>query len=243
MFKKTILAIATASIALSAGAAEAKSKKAKRAAQIPTCTQSVGTVAVVDPENRWWYNYKLESPQNIIKFLALKSGCFRVVDRSRGLNASQVEREMAANGDLQADSNFGKGQVKAADYFLVPDLVNANKKAGGFGVGGAILGSLGGSWLGGSRGKIGINKKEANVTLTLVDARTTESVRLTEGYAKKKNLKWSLGGGAGSFFGGPIAGLEIGSYTNSDIGQVITIAYIDAFKDMVQQMGGTLNED
>ena len=73
MFNKAILAIATASIALSAGAAEAKSKKAKRAAQIPTCTQSVGTVAIVDPENRWWYNYKLESPQNIIKFLALKS--------------------------------------------------------------------------------------------------------------------------------------------------------------------------
>ena len=150
---------------------------------------------------------------------------------------------VAASASRRQNSNFGKGQVKAADYFLVPDLVSANKDGGGFGVSGGILGSLGGGWIGGSRGKIGINKKEANVTLTLVDARTTESIRLTEGYAKKKNLKWSLGGGGLNFLGGPIAGLEIGSYTNSDIGQVMTIAYIDAFKDMVQQMGGTINED
>ncbi len=242
MFKKSILALTTAAIALSATAAEAKSKKEKRAAQIPTCSQSVGTVAVVDPENRWWYNYKLESPQNIIKFLALKSGCFRVVDRSRGLDAAKGERALADSGELQSGSNFGKGQMKAADFYLVPDMVSVNRKGGGFGIGGGIAGGLGGGWLGGTRGKIGLNKKEANVTLTLVDARTTESVRLTEGYAKKKNLKWSLGGGALNFFGGPIAGLEIGSYTNTDIGQVMTLAYVDAFKDMVTQMGGQINE-
>lgn len=242
MFKKAILTITAASIAMSAGAAEAKSKKEKRAAQIPTCSQSIGSVAVVEPENRWWYRYKLESPKNIIKYFALKSGCFTVVDRNQGLRAAQGERALADSGELQAGSNFGKGQMKAADYYLIPDMVSANKDSGGFNVGGAIAGRLGGGWLGGTRGGIGIKKKEANVTLTLVNARTTEAVRLTEGYAKKKNLKWKLGGGALNFFGGPIAGLDIGGYQNTSIGQVTTMAYLDAFKDMAQQMGGNVNE-
>lgn len=243
MFKKSILIAATAAIALSAGAAEAKSKKEKRAAQIPTCSQSVGTVAIVEPKNRWWYSYKLESPQNIIKYFALKSGCFRVVDRDRGISAAQGERALAASGELQAGSNFGKGQMKAADFLLVPDLVSTNKNGGGLNIGGGILGGLG-SGFGGLGGKVGTKKKEANVTLMLVDARTTEAVRLTEGYAKKKDLKWGLAGGGGNLFGGGnLTGLNIGGYENTDIGQVLTLAYLDAFKDMAQQMGAQINED
>lgn len=240
MFKKSILALTVAAIAMSANAAEAKSKKEKRAAQIPTCTQSVGTVALADPVNRWWYSYKLESPQNIIKYFALKSGCFRVVDRGRGLDGAQGERALERSGELQVGSNFGKGQMKAADFYLVPDMVSVNRNGGGFNIGGGIAGRISGGLLGGSRGKIGLKKKEANVTLTLVDARTTESVRLTEGYAKKKDLKWGIGGGG--LFSGGIAGLDIGGYENTDIGQVMTLAYLDAFRDMVIQMGGTLND-
>jgi len=134
MFKKSVLIAATAAIALSAGAAEAKSKKDKRAAQIPTCTQSVGTVAIAEPKNQWWYRHKLESPKNIIKFFALKSGCFRVVDRNHGLDGAQGERALADSGELQAGSNFGKGQMKAADFLIVPDLVSANKDSGGFNI-------------------------------------------------------------------------------------------------------------
>jgi len=239
MFKKAIITIAAASIAMTAGAAEAKSSKDKRAAQIPTCSQSIGTVAVVEPKHQWWYRYKLESPKNIIKYFALRSGCFTVVDRNHGLAAAQGERALADAGELQAGSNFGKGQMKAADFYLVPDMVSANNDGGGFNIGGGIGGALGG-FLGGTRGGIGIKKKEANVTLTLVNARTTEAVRLTEGYAKKKNLKWKLGGGA--LFSGGIAGLDIGGYQNTGIGQVMTLAYLDAFKDMAQQMGGQVAE-
>lgn len=240
MFKKSVLALTVAAIAMSANAAEAKSKKDKRAAQIPTCTQSVGTVALVDPRNRWWYSYKLESPQNIIKYFALKSGCFRVVDRSRGLSAAKGERALADAGELQPGSNFGKGQMKAADFYIVPDMVSVNRDGGGFNIGGGLAGRVSGGLLGGTRGKIGMKKREANVTLTLVDARTTESIRITEGYAKKKDVKWKIGGGG--LFSGGIAGLDIGGYEKTDIGQVMTLAYLDAFRDMVTQMGGTLNE-
>ena len=46
-------------------------------------------------------------------------------------------------------SNLGKGQVKAADYFLEPNIVSANKNSGGGGIG-AAAGALGGLF-GGAR--------------------------------------------------------------------------------------------
>src|SRR3546814_20079123 len=71
------------------------------------------------------------------------------------------------------------------------------------------LGFLGG--FGAIAGGINIKKKEANVTLTLVNARTTEQERLTAGYARKSAR--SFGAGRGGFFGGGFAavgGGEIG---------------------------------
>ena len=69
-----------------------------------------------------------------------------------------------------------------------------NSTAGGGGIGGALgglMGGFGGAILGG----LNIKKKEANVTLSIVNARTTEEEALTEGYARKTDV--GFGGGAG----------------------------------------------
>ena len=50
---------------------------------------------------------------------------------------------MADKGELQRGSNMGAGQVKAADYFLQPDIVSTNKNSGGGGAGAAVGGLLG----------------------------------------------------------------------------------------------------
>ena len=102
-----------------------------------------------------------------------------------------MERAMAEQGELQAGSNMGKGQVKAADYFLQPDIVSANQNCGGGGAGAAAGGArrpcsaAGASAVGALAGGINVKKGEANVTLSLVNARTTEEEALTEGYARK----------------------------------------------------------
>ncbi len=127
--------------------------------------------------------------------------------------------------------------MKAADYFVVPDLVTKNSNSGGGGFGalaGAFGRSLGG--LGALAGGINIKKKEANVTLTLVNSRTTEQERLTEGYARKSDL--SFGGGGGGFWGGGFAAAGGSGYQDTDIGQVIVLAYLDAYIKLVQQLGG-----
>ncbi len=209
----------------------------KGTAEIPICTKRLGTIAVVEPDNNWWQQLGLGSPEAIIKIFVAKSGCFGLVDRGKGLASRNIERALADSGELQRGSNIGRAQVKAADYFVVPDIVSQNSNSGGNALGG-VLGAFGSRFggLGAIAGGINIRKKEANVTLTLVNARTTEQERLTEGYARKSDL--SFGGGGGGFGGGVFGAVGGGGYQNTDIGQVLVLAYLDAYKQLVTQLGG-----
>ena len=143
---------------------------------------------------------------------------------------------MADQGELQEGSNLGKGQVKAADYFLQPDIVTTNSNSGGGGVAGALGGLLGGRMLGGLAGGLNIKKKEANVTLAVVNARTTVEEALVEGHARKSDV--SFGGGAGGGWWGGFAAAGGAGYQNTEIGQVIVLAYLDAYTKLVTQLGG-----
>ena len=214
----------------------AKKAQDKGVAEIPVCTKRLGTIAIMEPETKWWSELGVSSPEALIKFFVMKSGCFGLVDRGGGLAARAVERALADSGELQQGSNIGKRQVKAADYVVVPDIVSRNSNSGGMGVAGALGGFLGGRTIGGLLGGLKISKKEANVTLSLVNVRTTEIESLSEGYYRKSDLSWGAGGGA--WWGGGLAAAGGGSYTNSDIGQVIVLAYLDAYKKMVTQLGG-----
>ena len=231
--------VVAALLTTAAGAADKSSgRKAqeKGMAEIPVCQKRLGTVAIVEPDTNWWQQLGLGSPEAVIKVFVMKSGCFGLVDRGKGLASRNIERALADSGELQAGSNIGKRQVKAADYFVVPDLVSKNAHSGGNALGGALGGFLGGRTFGALAGGISINKKEANVTLTLVNARTTEQELLTEGYARKSDLSFGAGGGAG-WWGG-FAAVGGGGYQDTDIGQVIVLAYLDAYTKMVTQMGG-----
>src|SRR5947207_3381160 len=118
-------------------------------AQIPVCTHRIGTLAIVEPDKQWWRELNLGSPEAIIKVFVAQSGCFTMVNRGGAMRSRAMERAMAEQGELQRGSNFGKGQVKAADYFLQPDIVSTNKNSGGGGAGaavGGLLGHVGGGW-------------------------------------------------------------------------------------------------
>ena len=226
--------------ALAAGKSSGRKAQERGQAEIPVCTHKLGTIAVVEPDNNWWQALGLGSPEAVIKLFVMKSGCFGLVDRNKGLQSRNIERALADNGELQEGSNIGRGQVKAADYFIVPDIVTQNENSGGGALGGALGGFLGNSTFGAIAGGISIKKKEANVLLTLVNARTTEQERMTEGYYRKTDVGFAGGGGAG-WWGG-FAALGGGGYQNTDIGQVIVLAYLNAYRDMVYQLGG-LPED
>jgi len=207
----------------------------KKQMEIPRCTKRLGTVAIVEPDNQWWRQLSLGSPEAIIKLFVQQSGCFGIVNRGRSMASRNMERAMADSGELQAGSNLGKGQVKAADYFLQPDIVTTNNNSGGNAVGGLLGGFMGGT-LGAIAGGISVKKKEANVTLSIVNARTTEEEAMTEGYFRKSDL--SFGGGGGLGWMGGLAGVGGGGYQNTELGQVIVLAYLDAYTKLVTELGG-----
>jgi len=176
-----MLTAATVCLTLAVPQAMAKDKgssgrqaQAKKQMEIPRCTKRLGTAAIVEPDNQWWRELSLGSPEAIIKLFVQQSGCFGLVNRGRSMASRNMERAMADSGELQAGSNLGRGQVKAADYFIQPDIVTTNKNSGGNALGGMLGGMLGGRIGGALLGGISVKKSEANVMLSVVNARTTE---------------------------------------------------------------------
>ena len=236
-----LVVTAAPAAAQSSKASSGRQEQARGTAQIPVCTRRLGTIAIVEPDNQWWRELNLGSPEAILKIFVQKSGCFGLVNRGRSMQSRAMERAMADNGELQQGSNLGKGQVKTADYFLEPNIVSANRNSGGSNVGAAAgaLGGLFGGWggaVGAIAGGINVKKGEANVTLSVVNARTTEEEALVEGYFRKRDLSWAGGGGVG-WWGG-FAGAGAAGYQNTEIGQIIVLAYLDAYTKLVTQLGG-----
>jgi hypothetical protein len=230
IYRGVIGGLATVAMLTAATAASAQSQDKKRPAgvpELPKCATPVGTVSIQEPDRQWWVGYGLGSPEALIKLMASRSNCLRVVDRNGGLQMRNVERNLG--GELQRGSNVGAGQIRAADYAIIPDISGADQNAGGAGAVGAIGGLLGGR-AGGLLGGIRTQRAEARTLLTLVNIRTTEQEYVAEGTAQKTNV--SLGGGG--FVG--LVGAVGGGYSNTDIGQVIAAAYLNAFVDLVSHM-------
>jgi len=246
--RKLMIAAAAAAMAFSVSPAFAGPDKSsgrkdqdRGMREMPHCTKPLGTIAMVEPENQWWRQYSLGSPEAIIKVFVQESHCFTLVNRGRSMQSRAMERALADNGELQRGSNMGKGQVRAADFLLEPNIVTTNDNSGGSNVGGAIGGVLSHFGGGGARaigslaGGINIKKGEANVTLSVVDSRTTEE-QVVEGYYRKTDVGFNASTSA-SWWGG-FAGAGGGGYQNTQIGQVIVLAYLDAYIKLVDQLGG-----
>ena len=212
--------------------------RAEKTAQIPVCSKKLGSISVLEPEDAtsWWSGEQLPAPSKLIKVFVSKSGCFTLVDRGAGMDAAMRERELSYGGELRNRSNVGKGQVKAADYVMVPDLVARNSNAGGSGIGALVGGLLGGSRGAALGGALNMRSKTADVVLTITDVRSSEQVAMAEGSAKKTDIGF---GASGSLFGGSgLGSAGVGGYANTEIGQVIAMAYLQAYTDIVAQLGG-----
>jgi curli biogenesis system outer membrane secretion channel CsgG len=238
--KSTRLAAVTAAVLALGLSASASAKKVENVkgstknADIPTCGRVLGTIALVDGDGQGWKAYQLGAPSTLLKTFITKSGCFKLVNRGAGMEAIQRERAMSGEGDLQRGSNVGGGQIKAADWLLVADVAGQNQNSGGSAVGGIAAGMLGSRFggLGALAGGIKTSKVEAQTVISLVNARTSEEEYNIEGFAKKSDLSWGAGGFAGW------AGVGGGSYANTDVGKVVGLAFLDAYRQLVQQMGG-----
>ncbi len=216
---------------------EAEKTRAAKVAELPVCAKPIGTIALASPENtnRWWTELGLSSPESLIRVYVQKSKCFRLVNRSnRGMAAMQTERSLAASGETRKGGTIGKGQMVEADFTLIPDIVSSNNNKGGLNIGGLVGGFIPGG-LGGLVGGINIKKRSANVILNVVNNKSSEEF-VAEGQSKKSDLGW--GGGGGLFSGGGLAAGGASGYDNTEIGQVVALAYLDAYTKLVNDLGG-----
>ena len=198
---------------------------------LPQCARPIGTVAIQEPDRDWWSPLGLSNPESLLKLFAGRSNCLRVVARGAALQMRQTERNLGDSGELQRGQNFGKGQVVAADYIIIPDIVTSNGNSGGGNLGlGGFGGRLGG--FGAVLGNISIKSSNAHTLITLVNARTTEQEYVAEGTAKKTDIGFGGGG-----WGGDFAAIG-GGYSNTEIGKVVSAAYLNAFVDLIGHMQG-----
>ena len=159
----------------------AQDQRKEQMAQIPTCARPLGSISVLEPEDatNWWTGQQLPAPSKLIKVFVSKSRCFTLVDRGAGMDAAMRERALASDGQLRNRSNIGKGQIKAADYVLVPDLVSQNSNSSGNAIGGLLGGLIGGN-AGALVGGLNFKKKTADVVLTVTDVRSSEQVAMAD---------------------------------------------------------------
>ncbi|MGB0866351.1 MAG: CsgG/HfaB family protein [Granulosicoccaceae bacterium] len=194
------------------------------------CDEPLGTLGVVEKQSSAWYStYRnryptLGSTVPVLRLMIQQSNCFVVVERGNAMNNMNTERDLANSGELREGSNFGKGQMVAADYTMAPSIQFAEKGTGG--VGGLLAGKLGslGSLVAG-----GLKKNEAATTLLLVDNRSGIQVSAAVGSAKNYDMKLF-----GGFFGGGLAGA--GAFGNTPEGKLLTAAFTDSYNQMIKAL-------
>lgn len=190
------------------------------------CETPLGTLSLYeDTQTDWWDYYRSSYPNlgstvPVIRTMIQQSNCFVVVERGQSMAAMTKERELMNSGALRGGSNFGQGQMVAADYTVSPSIQFSAKDTGG-------IGGLVGGWVGAIAG--GLKSNEAATTLLLIDNRS--GVQVSSSVGNAKNWDYGIFGGlfAGGFFGA-------GGYTKTPEGKVITAAFADSYNNMVKAL-------
>lgn len=198
------------------------------AKELQTCEAPIATVALREDPNgyTWMSRYNLPSPIPLVRLLMQQSNCFRVVDRSAGLEGTRQERDLANEGLTREEQTIRRRQVIEAQYSMLVNVTFSEKNAGDS-FGGLLaqipgLGKLAGA-------AQNVNFKEAQTVLFLTDNETSEQVAAATGSAQVTDI------GAGGFVLGKLGGVGAGWSTTNE-GKVIAAALLDTLNKMVPQL-------
>ena len=101
-------------------------------AQLESCPATLGTIRIDEQTGAPWYGtyvsrYGTGSTIPALRLLIQQSNCFIIVDRGRGLAAANAERDLIRGAEGRAGSNYGTGQIAAADYTLIPEVIVSDR--------------------------------------------------------------------------------------------------------------------
>ena len=198
-------------------AAPAQAKKGKEAeAQLATCTESLGTIAVVDGDTQGWAKFGLGSPRELVNALALESGCF-----TPHSPASNTAADFLMN-IVAGDSEEVDQSIEVAKSAAMQGLVSS-------GAAGSLLSSVpGAGQLLGMFGGLGGKKKRLAAGIKLLSPASGQTIATGQGQVKKSTLTF---GGAGAWN----AGAAAAGYGSSKDGKMLVEAFVLAFNDLVAQ--------
>jgi hypothetical protein len=192
------------------------------------CDQALGTIGVVEDQTAGWYrtlqSYKLGSTVPVLRMMIQQSNCFVVVERGAAMQNMQMERQLQQSGEMRAGSNFGAGQMVAADYTMSPSIQFSQNTGGMGGALGGLSRSLG--VIGAIAG--GIKTNEASTTLIMIDNRSGVQLAAAEGTAK--NTDFALFGASYGWAAGGAAG----GYSATPEGKIIIAAFADSYNQLVK---------
>jgi curli biogenesis system outer membrane secretion channel CsgG len=192
------------------------------------CDQALGTIGVVEDQTAGWYRtlqtYNLGSTVPVLRTMIQQSNCFVVVERGAAMQNMNMERQLQKSGEMRDGSNFGAGQMVAADYTMSPSIQFSQNTGGMGGALGGLTRSLG--VLGAIAG--GIKTNEASTTLLMIDNRSGVQLAAAEGTAK--NTDFAMFGGAYGWAAGGAAG----GYSSTPEGKIIIAAFADSYNQLVK---------
>jgi hypothetical protein len=229
--KTRMIVLAAAALAL--GAANAAAQSQTTGATLEKCSQTLGTLTVVEDRNAGWYRqmqqYQVQSTVPLLRVLIQESNCFVVVERGAAMQVMQQERRLEQSGEMRQGSDFGKGQMVGADYAMNPNITFTSRDSGGIGAAVGGLSSKLGSWGSTVSSVAGSLKfQEAATTLTLIDNRSGVQLAAAEGNSSKTDF-----GAWGRVFGGGGSGTMSG-YTKTPEGKLIASSFADAYNNLVK---------
>jgi curli biogenesis system outer membrane secretion channel CsgG len=189
------------------------------------------TVAVLDFDfgtvQQWWEG-NWDVGKGIADLLAdrvLADGNVRLLERRR-LHDVMSEQDLARSGRTES-STVERGELVGAKYLITGTVT----KFGGESQNVSAAG-MGGGWIGGVLGVVGLKRTYANVSIScrLVDSRTGEVLLSAEGTGRSVRKGLLLGGGAanGGKAGGAGIDMSRSDFQNTILGEATQKAVHDA---------------
>lgn len=142
----------------------------------------------------------------------VNGGHFNVVDRSH-LSATLGEHQLAASGEVDAQTAVRAGRMTGARYLVSGNILQLDQT----GASGASAGSFLPNWVGSAVGGVNTHRVTIKVAVRVIDARTGQIVQSFSDEATRTGTSWSAGG-----WGGGVAGsYNNETFVNSDMGHLI----------------------
>jgi len=187
--------------------------------ELVRCTESIGSVALVEGDQAGWNEWGLGSPRALLVALASESGCF-TIDNPNDTAPARFLVTLIAGSQEEVDKGMELAKGAATEA-----LVRSGAASGllrGVPGAGAMLGMFGG---------LGGKKKTVAAGLRVVSPANGLTVAAGQGVVKKSSL--TFGGAGGGGWASTAAGAA--GYQGSKDGEMLTEAFVIAFNQLVSQ--------